>query len=185
MSYRADRDCTEKLILLVVERLGRGNDDGLARVDPHWIHVLHVAHGNAVVPSIAHDLVLDLLPAAQAFLDQYLGNTAGKRSLHRGIELLNAFDDPTSFAAQRVATPQHHGKLESECCLDRLARRTARLAACGLDANLRQPVHEQGAILRIPDRFNRRAEDTHSVAIKDARLVECKPAVERRLPPEG
>src|SRR5258708_17358588 len=154
-------------------------------MDPHWIHVLHVAHGNAVVPPIAHDLVLDLLPAAQAFLDKYLGDTTRKRSFHGGIKLLDAFDDPASFAAKRVAPPQHHGKLESECCLDRLARRTARLAACGFDTNFRQSAHEQSSILRIPDRFNLRSAHPHSVAIKDARLVKCKPAVERRLPPEG
>ena len=109
---RADRDRAQELVLLVVERLGWRNDDGLARMDPHRVHVLHVAHGDAVVAPVAHDLVLDLLPAAQALLDQYLAGAAGERALHRRIERLDGLHDPAALAAQRIAAAQHHGQAD-------------------------------------------------------------------------
>ena len=39
---------------------------------PQRVEILHVAHGDAVVPAVAHHLVLDLLPAAQVLVDQDL-----------------------------------------------------------------------------------------------------------------
>ena len=78
MADGLDRHRAEQLVLLVVERLARGHDDGLARVDAHRVEVLHVADGDAVVAPVAHHLVLDLLPAAQALLDQHLGHAAGE-----------------------------------------------------------------------------------------------------------
>ena len=72
MPDRSNRDRAEQLVLLVVQGLRGRDDDRLARVDAHRVEVLHVADRDAVVPRVADDLVLDLLPAAQALLDQHL-----------------------------------------------------------------------------------------------------------------
>jgi hypothetical protein len=41
-------------------------------VDAHRVEVLHVADGDAVVARVAHDLVLDLLPAREVLLHEDL-----------------------------------------------------------------------------------------------------------------
>ena len=96
----SNRDGAEQLVLLVVEGLRRRDDDGLARVDAHRVEVLHVADGDAVVAAVADDLVLDLLPAAQVFLDQHLANAAVKARLQRRLELALGLDDAAALAAE-------------------------------------------------------------------------------------
>ena len=79
-----DGESAEELVLLVVQGLSRRDDDRLAGVNAHRVEVLHVADGDAVVLLIADDLVLDLLPAAQIFLDKDLLDAAIKRPLEGG-----------------------------------------------------------------------------------------------------
>mmetsp|Transcript_71718 Transcript_71718/g.154842 ORF Transcript_71718/g.154842 Transcript_71718/m.154842 type:complete len:1117 (-) Transcript_71718:111-3461(-) len=66
-------------VLRVGERLRGRDDDGVARVDAHGVEVLHVAHRDAVVVRVAHHLVLQLLPALQALVDDDL------RAVHEGL----------------------------------------------------------------------------------------------------
>ena len=66
-------DLPQHVVFGVGQRLGRGDDDALARVDAHGVEVLHVADGDAVVVGVADDLVFDFLPAFQVFLDEDLG----------------------------------------------------------------------------------------------------------------
>ena len=81
------------MVLLVVERLRWGDDDGLAGVDAHRVDVLHVTDGDAVVAPVAHHLVFNLLPAAQALLDQHLEHAIGKAAAQRLIEIGLSLDD--------------------------------------------------------------------------------------------
>src|SRR5262249_15707866 len=58
-------------------------------------------------------------------------------------------------------------------------------AATGrLDADLGEPLHEEGAILGVADRRHRRAKHAYGGASQDPVLLEREPAVERRLPAE-
>ena len=67
-----ERSLAQQEVLAVRQRLRRRNDDRVARVHAERVEVLHVAHGETVVLAVAHDLVLDLLPAAQVLVDQNL-----------------------------------------------------------------------------------------------------------------
>ena len=72
---RADdrqRGAAQPLVDRVGQRLDRRDDDRVAGVDPERVDVLHRAHGDAGVVRVAHDLVLDLLPADEAALDHHL-----------------------------------------------------------------------------------------------------------------
>ena len=60
------------MILTIGERLRRGDDERLAGVNAERVHIFHVADGDAVVHAVTHDLVLDLLPAAEPLLDEDL-----------------------------------------------------------------------------------------------------------------
>ena len=163
----------------------RGHDDGLARVDAHRVEVLHVADGDAVVAPVAHDLVLDLLPAAQALLDQHLGHAAGEGAAQRLVEVGLGLDDAAALAAQREAAAQHHREADLAGRGPRLVGGAAGAAARGAHADLRQPLDEELAVLGVADGLHRRAEHPHAVLVEDARLVERQPAVERGLAAEG
>ena len=56
----------------VGERLLGGYHHGLAGVDTHRVEVFHGAHDDGVVGVISHHLILVLLPAQYALLDQHL-----------------------------------------------------------------------------------------------------------------
>src|SRR5205085_12592037 len=60
----------QPLILLVGERLRRGDGDRVAGVDTHRVEVLDGANDDDVVGTVAHDLQLELLPADDGFLDE-------------------------------------------------------------------------------------------------------------------
>ncbi|RUS29120.1 hypothetical protein BC938DRAFT_481032 [Jimgerdemannia flammicorona] len=72
MPHDLDRRRPQHMILLIAKRLTRRDNNRVACVDAEWVKVLHVADGNAVVGSVADDLVLDLFPALHRPLDQQL-----------------------------------------------------------------------------------------------------------------
>ena len=72
----AERRAPEPLVDRVGQRLDRRDDDRVAGVDAERVDVLHRAHGDARVVGVAHDLVLDLLPADEAALDHDLADRA-------------------------------------------------------------------------------------------------------------
>src|SRR4029078_13468425 len=72
-----ERRASQPLVDLVGQRLDPRPDDRVARVYAQRIDVLHRAHGDARVLGVAHDLVLDLLPADEAALDHDLLDPAG------------------------------------------------------------------------------------------------------------
>ena len=107
-----DRDVAQQVVLVVVEGLRGGHDDGLAGVDAHRVDVLHVADHQAVVPRVAHDLVLQLLPAAQALVDDHLGRVneglgaeAVQLRLVRGEAAAEASEREGRAHQHRVADP--------------------------------------------------------------------------------
>ena len=168
MADGLDRHRAEQLVLLVVERLRRGHDDGLARVDAHRVEVLHVADGDAVVAPVAHHLVLDLLPAAQALLDQHLGHAAGEGAAQRLVEVGLGLHDAAALAAQGEAAAQHHREADLAGRGPRLVGGAAGAAARGGYADLRQPLDEELAVLGVADGLHRRAQHPHAVLVQDA-----------------
>ena len=66
------RRVAQHLVLAVGERLARGHDDRIARVHAYGIDILHVADGDGRVVAVADHLVLDLLVALDALLDEHL-----------------------------------------------------------------------------------------------------------------
>ena len=72
MAHDADRKLTKEIVVLVRQSLGRSDHDTLAGMDSERVEVLHVADGDTVVVTVAHHLILYLLPSLQALLYQYL-----------------------------------------------------------------------------------------------------------------
>ncbi len=69
----ADGQVAQLVILRIGKRLRRGDDDALSGMDAQRVEVLHVTHGDAVVETVAHHLILYFLPALQALFHQHLG----------------------------------------------------------------------------------------------------------------
>ena len=64
----------EHLILLVHKGQGGRDNDGVAGMDAHRVHVLHGADGDGGALVVPHDLKLDLLPPEDVLFDQDLGD---------------------------------------------------------------------------------------------------------------
>ena len=184
MPHRLERNRTEFLILIVVECLRWGDDDGVAGVDPHRIEVLHVADGDAVVSAIAHDLVFDLLPAPQVLLHQDLGHGVVERPFQGTVQLILGFDHTAALAAQCEGAAEHDGQADFSrrpaSFLDRVAGNAARRR----DPDLVESLDEEAAILRIQDHFDRRSEHAYTVLLEDATTMQRQPAVQSGLAAE-
>ena len=161
-------------------------------MDAHRVDVLHVADGDAVVRAVAHHLVLDLFPADQRLLDQYLRDgTRCEAASDDLVELIDGIGDAATGAAQRVCGPYDQrqtdvvhdpvGVFHGLCYL----RRGHRLS----DAH--QQVSEQLAVLGVAYSLKRSAEQSHIVLVQDAGVgklhceVEAGLTSERRQQPVG
>src|SRR5213078_578815 len=129
MPHGADGDRAQQLILGVIERLRRRHHDRIAGVDAHGVDVLHVAYRDAVVAGVAHHLVLDLLPALETLLDQYLGDAAGESAPQGRFDLRLEPHDAAALPAERVAAAQHDRQPD---LADRAPRCIARIAWIGV-----------------------------------------------------
>src|SRR5690606_26929092 len=69
----------QALVVPIRQRLGGGDHDAVPGVDPHRIHVFHVADHDAVVGGIPHHFVFDLLVAGDAFFDEALADRAASQ----------------------------------------------------------------------------------------------------------
>ena len=185
MADGLNRDRAEQVVFLVVQRLPRGHDDGLARMDAHRVEVFHVADSDAVVAPVPHDLVFDLFPAPQALLDQHLGHAACEGAAQRLVEVGLALHDAATQSAQGEAAAHHHGEADLAGRGPCFVGGPAGAAARGGYADLRQPLDEEPAVFGVADGIDRRAQHPHAVLVQDALLVELQPAVERGLSAEG
>ena len=115
-AQRADdreRRAPQPLVDGVGERLDGRDDDRVAGVDAERVHVLHRAHGDARVLGVAHDLVLDLLPAHEAALDHDLLDGARPEARADALPVrLLGLHDAAAGAAQRERGPDDGGQAD-------------------------------------------------------------------------
>src|SRR3954451_13703618 len=116
-----ERRAAQALMCLIGESLDRCDDDRVTRVDAERIDVLHRAHRDACVRGIAHDLVLDLLPAAQIALDDDLADRARAQPRANALEkLLLCLDDAAARTTKRERRTYDGGHAD---LVERRARR--------------------------------------------------------------
>ena len=182
---RADdlqRRIAQHLELLVGERLARGHDDRVARMDADRVDVLHAADADGRVVAVAHHLVLDLLVALDALLDEHLVYGRERQCVaHQLAQLLLVVGESAARTAQREGRAQHHriadlrgdlhGLLDRVRHLRRKHRLTQRLAQ----------LLEELAVLGLLDRLERRAEDLDLALPEDALLGQLHGQVQTRL----
>ena len=157
-------------------------------MDAERIDVLHRAHRDARVVGVAHDLVLDLLPADEAALDHDLADRARAQAGPDDLAVGGlGLDDAAAGAAERVGRPDDRRQADR---VERHLRRVLALLGRGaLDdeagrVRLVDPVEqvaERLAVLGHVDGLERRAEQADRVALEDAGLGEGRREVEGRL----
>ena len=77
-------------------------------MDPHRVDVLDRAHDHDVVVAVAHDLELELVPAANRLFDEHLADRALRNpDLDLTVELLRRLDEAAAVAAERECRSDH------------------------------------------------------------------------------
>ena len=175
----------EPLMHGVGQRLDGRDDDGIPRVDPERVHVLHRADGDARVVGVAHHLVLDLLPADETLLDHDLADRAGAQAGADAFAIRRlGLDDAAAGAAERECRPDDRRQPD-------LGERDLDVAGLLDDprggVRLLDPVEqvaERLAVLGHPDRLERRAEEPDRVAVEHAGRCHRRRQVEGGLAAE-
>src|SRR4029079_224685 len=117
----------QALVNGIGQRLDGRDDDRVAGMNAERIDVLHRADSDARVRRVAHHLVLDLLPADEAFLDHDLADRAGPQA------------GPDALAVSRF------GLDDAAACPTERERR----ADDGGQADLRERLVGRGVALRL------------------------------------
>ena len=180
-----ERGGAEHLILLVAQGLRRRNNDRVAGVDADRVNVLHVTDGDGVALVVAHDLVLDFLPAGDALLDKNLVNAgvhdAGGRDL---AQLLPGVGDAAAGAAEGVRRADDDRQTDLAGEIDRILDRVNDLGGNDRLADLLHGVLEHLAVLRLCDGGRVRAEQLYAHLLEEAVLAQLHGEVQTGLTAE-
>ena len=99
----------EHMVFLVGQGLAGGHHNGVAGVDAHRVHVLHVADGDGRVVGVPHDLVFDFLIALDALFNEHLVDRGqGQGVLHHFGQLFVVVGEAAAGAAQGEGRAQDY-----------------------------------------------------------------------------
>ena len=102
------RRCTQHLVLLIPQSLGRSHNDTVTGMHTHRVDIFHITNGNAVACTVTHNLVLDLFPAGDAALYQNLAYTGKTQTvLQDFFHLHRIAGDTAAAAAQSIGRTKH------------------------------------------------------------------------------
>ena len=175
----------QHLILPVGQRQRRGHDDAVPRVYAHGVHVLHAAHGDGAARRVPHDLELDLLPAEDVLLHQYLPDGRGlyARGGH-ALQLRFRVCHAPAAAAEGEGRP-HDDRVADGA--RRGERGRHRLRRAGGDGGLADGLHgvlEELPVLALEYGVDVGADQAHAVRAQEAAPVQLHGDVQPRLPAE-
>ena len=176
------RRVAQHLELLVGQRLARGHDDRVARMDAHRVDVLHAADADRRIVVVAHHLELDLLVALDALLDEHLVHRRERQSVaHHLAQLRLVVGKAAARTAQREGRTQHHRVADPCGNLHALLDRRGNLRRKHRLAQRLAQFLEELAVLGPLDRVERRAQDLHLALLQDPLLGQLHRQVQTRL----
>ena len=150
------------------------------------IQILHVADRNHIARAVAHDLVLNLLPARNAALHKHLSHAGEAETVLQYFnEGTAVFRNAAAAAAERVCRAQH------DRIADFLRKRDAvldifdDLRRCDRLADLFHGLLKELSVLRLLDGQRRGADQSDIVRRKEASLLKLHREIEARLATES
>ncbi len=163
------RGRAKHLVVLVAQRLGGRNHDGISCMDTHRVNVLHVADGDHVARRVTHHFVLNLFPADQVALHQHLSDrTGGKAGRGDRSELLRRERHATAGPAERVGGPHDDRQADLLRRFKTLLQAVADLTCQHRFADLGEHGPEELAVFGSADRIERCPQEAHIVLLEDA-----------------
>ncbi len=184
MAYYPYGKFTQIVIVLVGQRLRRSHNNALSSVNAKRIEVLHIAHGYAVVESVAHDFILDLFPSLERFFHKHL------RRERQGLfcqshQLFLIVAKTGSETAESIGRTNNHRIAKLGGSSDSVRHRCHGFTLDSLDPYLIQFFHKQFTVFGVHNSLDGGAEHFHSVFFKDPVLIEVYAAVQSRLSAES
>ena len=182
LAQNRDRGVAHRLVLAIGERLRRCDGDRVAGMHSHGVDVLDGAHDDGVVVPVAHDLHLELFPADDALLDEYLAHGRQRDSVcHDVAKLIDVVGDAATGAPHRERRANHARK--SHLGGDGLAFRhgIGVTAAWHVETDSGHGLAKEPSILSLPDHVEFGADELDAVLLEDPLLGEGHGTVQTGL----
>lgn len=178
-----DSSGTEHVVLLIRQGLTGSNDDTVTGVDTKGVEVLHVANSDAVVVSIADNLILDFLPATERLLDQNLGRK-GQGARGQVLQLLGVGSETGTQTTQSVGRTDDDGVSNSLSSLQGLVDGADRNGFGDGDVDLVQGLGEKITVLTGLQGLDAGSQNANTVALEDTHAVHLHTQVQGGLTTE-
>ena len=184
MTDNLDGEGTELMILRIAQGLRWSDDDTLTSMDSQWVEVLHVTNCDTVVVTVANYLILNLFPALQTLLYQYLWRER-EGLLSELVQLLLVVCETGTETTQGVSSTDDDRIAELGSSLAGLLDVLASLALDGLHIDFIQLLYEELTVLSIHDSLNRSTQHLDIIFFQDALAIEFHTTVEGSLTTEA
>ena len=171
------------MILRIAQGLRWSDDDTLTSMDSQWVEVLHVTNCDTVVVTVANYLILNLLPALQALLYQYLWRER-EGLLSELVQLLLIICETRTESTQGVSSTDDDRITELGSSLAGLLDVLASLTLDGLHVDFIQLLYEELTVLSIHDSLNWSTQHLDIIFFQDALTIEFHTTVEGSLATE-
>ena len=172
------------MILCIAQGLRWSDDDTLTGMDAQWVEVLHVTNCDTVVVTVANYLILNLFPALQALLYQYLWRER-ESFLGEFVQFLLVVGKARTKSTQGIGSTDDDRIAELGSSLAGLLDVLASLALDGLHVDFIQLLYEELTVLSIHDSLNRSTQHLDIIFLQDALAIEFHTTVEGSLTTEA
>ncbi len=171
------------LVLLVAQRLGRGDSDAVPCMDAHRVEVLDGADDDEVVSAVAHHLQFVLLPAQDRLLHQDLIGRAFVQSPGSDLPQLVWVVGQAAAAAAQGEGRAHNDRVahfvsDGQGFLDGIGQP----AAGHGEPDFSHGLLEQEPVLGQPHGLDPRTDEAYAVAVQHPGIGQGDSQIERRLP---
>ena len=151
-------------------------------MDAHWIEVLDGADNNTVTCGIAHDLHLNLFPALDGLLYQYLVFWGKQEALlHNFYELFWGVSNATTRATKGEAWANDHRISQVSNNALGVFHGVSDVCASNLQANVLDCLTEELSVLTGADGLQVAADNLDVVLVKNASLAKTDSTVQSCL----
>ncbi len=149
------------------------------------VDVLDEADSDNVVLGVAYDLELELFPAGDALLNEYLAYEAGlETTLADDLQFVHIINKAAAGTAHRIGRSENDRIFQFFSDLDRFVYRVSNSGSRHLDAQAGHGVLELDSVLTTLDRVNLYADDLNAVFLEDACLGKLGTEVQSGLSAE-